>query len=200
MIQKPLIRDYYLSNMIITEYNQALEYHLEFRQSNINMSIDFIPLSWIMCVVVHDRTISKNVIISFDVKNLTINTNVIVNTNGSNIFTNTGNLLDPNQILGGVNFTVPVMDTSNSSSTMIDPSVGIIVDPYVVVNVSGNVPVTNTNVTISVNDTTVVVVDPIVIGEVTHTNTTTTTPISNTTITNNTTTNTTNTTTTTPSS
>ena len=71
---------------------------------------------------------------------------------------NIGNLIDPNSILGGINYTIP----SNGGYIINDPNlinigIGNVIDPYVVVDV--NAPIFTTNVTLPTINTTIPIID-----------------------------------------
>lgn len=66
-VERPITQNYQLSTIQISEYNQALEYHLVLLEKNLNQTVDFHPSSEVRSVVVHDKLSHENLLISFEV-------------------------------------------------------------------------------------------------------------------------------------
>lgn len=81
---KPIIMNYYIASIQISEYNQALEYHLLMNENNVKGLVDFISSNMIKVVIVYDKTSDENVLLSFEVVELN-NSGVIINIGETNI-------------------------------------------------------------------------------------------------------------------
>lgn len=55
MSKRPVTNNYELLRIEISEYNQALEYHLVMTEINLNMDPNFVPKSELRAVIVHDK-------------------------------------------------------------------------------------------------------------------------------------------------
>lgn len=68
--KNPIISDYVLIEVDITEYAQSLKYTLIFNNKNINNDINFKPSSQVVAVAIHDKNTHENKLISFELANL----------------------------------------------------------------------------------------------------------------------------------
>ena len=53
--KRPVTSNYELSRIEISEYDQALEYHLVMTEKNLNNDPNFVPKSELRAVIVHDK-------------------------------------------------------------------------------------------------------------------------------------------------
>lgn len=53
--KRPVTNNYELLKIEISEYNQALEYHLLMTEKNLNEDPNFVPKSELRAVIVHDK-------------------------------------------------------------------------------------------------------------------------------------------------
>lgn len=65
--EKHIVSLYELTKIQVTEYETVLEYSLLFKEKNMGNVTDFVSLSEIRTIVVHDKRSNENFLISFEV-------------------------------------------------------------------------------------------------------------------------------------
>lgn len=65
--EKHIVSLYELTKIQVTEYETVLEYSLLFKEKNMGNVTDFVSLSEIRTIVVHDKRSNENLLISFEV-------------------------------------------------------------------------------------------------------------------------------------
>lgn len=65
--EKHIVSLYELTKIQVTEYETVLEYSLLFKEKNMGNVADFVSLSEIRTIVVHDKRSNENLLISFEV-------------------------------------------------------------------------------------------------------------------------------------